>query len=317
MLVATTNIRPVWLRPSETAKAVVAGLEEAAAAGARLIAFGEALLPGYPVWANRTPTSIMSDPKVSQAYAQYLEAAVSIDGPEVSEIVSACRDLDLVCYLSVTERTQGSMFATLLTIDPEDGVVVAHRKLQPTYGERMVWARGDGHGLRTHDRDGWRVGGLSCWENWMPQARHALYADGEVLHVSVWPGATALTSDIVRFVAMEGRVFSLAAGTIIDDASIPTEFALHDELVSALRSTDGSERRVPAGSLNGGAAIAAPNGSWLLEPTTEEGVHVVDLDLDRVHRARANFDPAGHYSRPDVFRVEVNRQRLMSAHFTD
>lgn len=317
MLVATTNIRPMWLRPAETTKDVIAALEEAAAAGVRLIAFGEALLPGYPVWANRTPTSIMSDPKMSQAYAQYLKAAVSIDGPEVSEIVAACRDLDLVCYLSVTERTQGSMYATLLTVDPEHGVVGAHRKLQATYGERMVWATGDGHGLRTHDRDGWRVGGLGCWENWMPQARHALYADGEVLHVSVWPGSTTLTSDIVRFVAMEGRVFSLAAGTIIDAASIPTGFALHDELVSALGSSDGSEGQVPAGSLNGGAAIAAPSGSWLLEPTTEEGVHIIELDLDHVHRARANFDPAGHYSRPDVFRVEVNRRRLTATNFTD
>ena len=112
---------------------------------------------------------------------------------------------------------RGSVYATLLAIDPERGIVSAHRKVQPTYEERLAWAAGDGHGLRVHSvtgRDGetLRVGGLNCWENWLPQARLAMYAGGEDIHVSVWPGAVRNTIDITRFIALEGRVFSLAAG---------------------------------------------------------------------------------------------------------
>ena len=130
---------------------------------------------------------------------------------------------------------RGSVYATLVAIDPERGIVSAHRKVQPTYEERLAWAAGDGHGLRVHrvtGRDGetLRVGGLNCWENWLPQARLAMYAGGEDIHVSVWPGAVRNTVDIARFIALEGRVFSLAAGSLLSRADIPADFPLADQL---------------------------------------------------------------------------------------
>ena len=142
----------------------------------------------------------------------------------------------------------------------------------------------------------------------MPQARHALYAQGEELHVSVWPGNPRNTTDITRFVALEGRVFSVAACGLSSLADVPSDFPLYDEL----QETKTTEY------CRGGSAIAAPDGSWVVEPVAdEERLVIADLDLDLVWRERQSFDPTGHYSRPDVFRVEVDRRRLRASEFRD
>jgi nitrilase len=197
-----------------------------------------------------------------------------------------------------------------VAIDPVRGIVSAHRKVQPTYEERLAWAAGDGHGLRVHEvtgRDGetLRVGGLNCWENWLPQARLAMYAGGEDIHVSAWPGAARLTRHITRFIALEGRVFSLAAGSLLSRGDVPADFPLADQL--------------PDGDwADGGSAIAAPDGSWLREPVSaEEGLVVADVDAARVREERQNLDPTGHYGRPDIFELRVDRRRLAAARFSD
>jgi nitrilase len=158
-----------------------------------------------------------------------------------------------------------------------------------------------------HRYAGTRVGGLNRWENWMPQARRALYAQGEELHVSVWPGNPRNTADITRFVAIEGRVFSLAANGLISCRTCPATF----------RSTPGS-RRPASATTAGGAAIAGPDGSWCDEPVVgEERLVIADLDRRRVAEERRHFDPTGHYSRADVSTVQVDRHRLEAVRFTD
>ena len=205
---------------------------------------------------------------------------------------------------------RGSVYATLVAIDPEHGIVSAHRKVQPTYDERMAWAQGDGNGLRVHtftgrEGDTARVGGLNCWENWLPQARLAMYAGGEDIHVSAWPGAVRNTQDIARFVALEGRVFSLAASTLISRTDVSDDFPLAGQL--------------PDGDwTDGGSAIAAPDGAWLQEPLADdEKLVVADIDLAQVREERQNFDPTGHYSRADVFQLRVDRRRLSVAEFSE
>ena len=199
------------------------------------------------------------------------------------------------------------MFATYVAIDPTDGIVSAHRKLMPTYEERMAWGIGDGHGLRTHRVGDFVVSGLNCWENWVPTVRHAMYAQGTTLHVAAWPGSVGLTEDITRFIAMEGRCFVLSAGALLSADSIPAEFPLR-------------ERAVTDGELlyNGGSAIAGPDGSWIVEPVSgEERLVVADIDLATVRGERQNFDPAGHYFRGDVIEVNVDRSRLDPATFSE
>ncbi|MEV6102999.1 carbon-nitrogen hydrolase family protein [Nocardia sp. NPDC051981] len=308
MRIAAAQARPAWLDPTAGTKTVVDWLTRAAEAEVDLLAFPETFLSGYPIWLARTGGARFNNPAQKAAYAYYLDAAVTLDGPYLATVCEAVADLGVFCYLGISERVRGTVYCTLVAIDPARGVVSAHRKLMPTHEERMVWGIGDGHGLRTHDVAGFRVGGLSCWENWMPQARHALYADGETLHISTWPGSVRNTRDITRFVALEGRVYSLAAGAVLDYSDVPGDFPLRDMLISQGK---------PAG-YDGGSAIAGPDGAWLVEPVIgAERLVIADIDPARVAQERQNCDPAGHYSRPDVFSVTVDRRRRSPATFLD
>jgi nitrilase len=312
MRVAAAQARPLWLDPAATTRKVVAWLENAAAQDVELIAFPETFLSGYPSWLEHTGGARFDDAGQKRAYAAYLEASVEMSGPELTTITEAVRDLGVFVYLGTTERAtgnaRGTVFCTLVAIDPVAGIVSTHRKLMPTYEERLVWGIGDGHGLRVHQAGAARVGGLNCWENWMPQARHALYAQGEELHVSVWPGNPHNTADLPRFIAREGRVFSLAANGLLGLADIPADFPLRAAL----------EEAGVADYCRGGSAVAAPDGTWVVEPVVdEERLVIADLDLAQVARERQNFDPTGHYSRPDVFSVEVDRRRREASRFRD
>jgi nitrilase len=312
MRIAAAQAHPVWLDAGATAKKVIGLLGEAAEQDVELLAFPETFLSGYPFWVERTDGARFDDARQKSAYAHYLDAAVEIGGPELAEISEAVGDLEVFTYLGITERgtgpARGTVFCSLLAIDPVRGIVSHHRKLVPTFEERLVWGHGDGHGLRVHDVGEARVGGLNCWENWMPQARHALYAAGEDLHVSVWPGSPRLTRDITRFIALEGRVYSLAASGLLSLDDVPADFPLRDALTE--QQVDVYHR--------GGSAIAAPDGTWIVEPVEDgEGLVVADIDPALVRAERQNFDVTGHYSRPDVFDVRIDRQRRDAAVFLD
>lgn len=201
---------------------------------------------------------------------------------------------------------RGTVFCTVVTIDPSRGLIGSHRKLVPTYDERLVWGFGDGGGLGSHDYSGWRIGSLACWENWMPLARYALYADGLELHVSLWPGASDLTIDLPRFAAREARAFHLAASGLLGGSDVPSDFEFHDELAD-----------LPL-TFVGGAAIASPTGQWLRAPEVgTEGLVSAQVDRAVLHAERETFDPTGHYARHDVFAVQVDRRRRDAAKFVD
>ena len=263
MRVAVAQDRPVWLDPAATTQKIVWLLERAASEGVELVALPETFLCGYPFWICRTNGAAFDDPRQKDAYARYLEAAVELDGPEVALIREAASDLGVFVYLGMSERgarsARGSIYCTLLAVDPERGVVGAHRKLAPTHDERLIWARGDGHGLRTHEFRGLRLGGLICWENWMPQARHALYCDGEDLHVAVWPGWSGLTADITRFIAQEGRVYCMSASGLLSLDDIPDDFPMIEEIGRRTRSSRSmGGRRSPARTGSGSLRPSAP-----------------------------------------------------------
>lgn len=308
MRIAAAQTTPVWLDAKATTAKVVTWLERAAADGVDLVAFGETFLSGYPFWVCRTDGARFEDPRQNAAYAAYLEAAVTLDGPELAEITAAARDVGVFTYLGITERERGTVYCTLVAIDPQRGIVSAHRKVMPTHDERLVWGIGDGHGLRVHATGELAVGGLCCWESWLPQARLALYADGEELHVSVWPGSAALTESITRFIAQEGRVCSLAASGLLRADLVPADFPFAAELAD-----QPIER-----TFDGGSAIAGPDGRWIVPPVRgEERLVVADVDLGAVRAARHHFDPTGHYGRADVFTLSVDRRRPGVVTFAD
>lgn len=312
MKVGAVQAHPKWMDRAAGTAWVIDWLERAAAEEVSLVAFPESFLPGYPFWLLLGGGDRMGDPVQLDAYRWYLEAAVELDGPEVSEVVEAVRDLGVFCYLGLGERgsssARGSVYATLVAIDPIGGILSAHRKMKPTYTERTVWADGDAHGLRVHQMSGGaRVGGLNCWENWMPLARFALYSGGEDIHVLAWPGSKWGTELITRMVAFEGKVFAINASGLLDAADVPEDFPLHNVI-----------KEKPDFWFNGGSCVAGPDGQWLVEPVTEEeGLVVAELDLGRVAGARHLIDPTGHYSRPDIFELNIDRRRPRAVHFHD
>jgi nitrilase len=215
-------------------------------------------------------------------------------------------------YLGVMERAADrgghSVYASMVYVDASGAIGSVHRKLVPTYEERLVWAMGDGHGLRTHPLGAFTAGGLNCWENWLPLARAALYAQGEDLHVAIWPGNRRNTEDITRFIAREGRSFVVSVSGLMRRSDIPDDIPR----AALLRET---ADEVMA---DGGSCIALPTGEWLLEPETGvESLRVAELDHRVVLEERQNMDVAGHYSRPDVTRLHVDRQRQSTADFSD
>ena len=178
----------------------------------------------------------------------------------------------------------------------------------PTYEERLSWSPGDGAGLVVHRVGGFTVGALNCWENWMPMARAALHAQGENLHVALWPGGDHNTRRFTRFAAREGRSFVGSVSGLLRASDVPPDFPHRDRL--------GLE---PGTVLcNGGTSLAGPDGEWLVEPVVDrEEIVVAELDRTRVLEERQNFDPSGHYARPDVFRLEVDRRRQRPVDFRD
>lgn len=183
----------------------------------------------------------------------------------------------------------------------------------PTYEERLTWATGDGHGLRTHKLGAFTLGGLNCWENWMPLPRAALYGLGEDLHIAVWPGGISNTAETTRFLAREGRSYVVAASGLLRLEDFPADTPHLDIIMADMKV------EVADGILsNGGSAIAGPDGKWVVEPVIDqEQLIVATLDHQRVREERQNFDPAGHYSRPDVTKLIVNRRRQSTVEVVD
>ena len=310
--VAAAQLAPVWLDRAATLDKVLAAMAEAADHGARLLCFGETLLPGYPFWLERTDGARFNSALQKRIHAHYVDHAVTIAAGDLDAVCDLSRARSIAVYLGVLERgiDRGghSVYCSLVYIDAKGVIGSVHRKLMPTYEERLCWAQGDGHGLRTHALGAFTVGGLNCWENWMPLARAALYAQGEDLHVAVWPGNRRNTVDLTRHIAREARAFVISVSGLMRRDDIPDSFpeaALmreHSEVLLA----------------DGGSGICGPDGEWLIEPVTGiETILYADLDPARVREERQNFDPAGHYARPDVTRLIVNRERQATASFVD
>ena len=310
------QIAPAWLDKTKTLEKVMDSVSQAAGQSVRLLAFGEALTPGYPFWPELTGGAVFESAVQKELYALYARQAVDIAGGDLDDLTDLCKQSGIAVYLGTIERAGDrgghSLYASLVYIGPDGAIGSVHRKLMPTYEERLTWSPGDGHGLRTHPLHGFTVGGLNCWENWMPLPRASLYAQGENLHVAAWPGSQRNTDDITRFIARESRSFVISASGLMHADWISEEIP-HAEQIRAAAHESG--RSWLAG---GGSCIAGPDGQWIIEPQNEtETIQFADLDLDQVYRERQNFDPVGHYSRPDVTRLVVDRRRQSTARFED
>ena len=310
--VGLAQIAPVWLDRAATTDKIASWIEKAAAESCDLVVFGETLLPGYPFWVERTNGAEFESALQKSLYAHYVSEAVSIKNGDLDVICSTSRKHGIAVYLGVVERAADrgghSVYCTMVYIDSQGRIRSTHRKLMPTHEERLVWAIGDGHGLRTHSLEAFTVGGLNCWENWLPLARASLYALGEDLHVAIWPGNRRNTEQITRFIARESRSYVVSVSGLMRRSDIGQNLPHATLLLDTASDV----------MADGGSCVSGPDGEWILEPQSgDEALYVVELDHRKVLEERHSLDVAGHYSRPDVTRLKVNRKRQTTAKFSD
>lgn len=302
--VAIAQIAPIWLNKNATIEKIKTFVQKAAKENCQLLSFGEALLPGYPFWLALTNATEWNSQMQKEIHAHYIKNAVQIEAADLNEICELAKVHKMAIYLGIIERAANrgghSLYCSLVYINADGNIKSVHRKLQPTYDERLVWSPGDGNGLQVHELNAFTVGGLNCWENWMPLARTALYGQGENLHVAVWPGSIRNTEDITRHIAKESRSFVISASALMRKEDFPADTPYIDEIL----------KNSPDILTDGGSCIAAPNGEWVIEPVVnKEGLFTAEININRVYEERQNFDPSGHYSRPDVTQLTVNRHR--------
>ncbi len=306
LTVGIAQVAPVFSDLSASLDRAHDAVAEAAQQGVSLLSLGETWLPGYPAWLDHCPDVARWDhAPTKEVFARLRNNSVTVPGPAVERLSVMARDHSMVLVVGVNERVDGArghgtLYNSLLTFDAAGELVNHHRKLVPTYTERLVWGPGDATGLQSVDTNVGRVGGLICWEHWMPMARQAMHDSGEQIHVAAWPTVHEMHQVASRHYAFEGRCFVLASGAVLRAGDLPDELELPAELREAPDTL----------VLRGGSAVYGPRGNAIAGPVfDEETLLVAEIDPSEIDRESMTLDVSGHYSRPDVFSFDVKRQR--------
>jgi predicted amidohydrolase len=311
------NTLTVAIAQAEIAPDLEAGLRrtreltrEAAGRGAQLVAFPETWLPGYPAWLDVCRDAGLWDHAPTKAvFARMARDSVAIPGAACDALAAAAREAGITMVVGVSERVEagpgrGTLFNSILTFAPDGRLLNHHRKLVPTYTERLVWGPGDAEGLRAVDTPAARVGSLVCWEHWMPLARQAMHDSGEDVHVALWPTAHEMHQVASRQYAFEARCFVLAVGGLMRASALPPELEPHPGRIAT------PDEWV----LRGGSAIIGPDGRYVAEPVYDEPrLIMAELDLGRIREESMTLDVTGHYARTELFDFAPRRSGRRSA----
>jgi nitrilase len=303
-----TKLR-VAIAQAEVAPDLASGLEKTrslaravARDGAQLVAFPETWLPGYPIWLDVCrDAAIWNNPEVKAEYARMADNSVVVDGESGRALGAIASESRITLVVGVVERVdqgpgRGTLYNSLLIYTPDGALANHHRKLMPTFTERLLWGHGDSNGVRAVATPSARVGGLICWEHWMPLARQAMHDSGEDIHVAAWPTVHDLHQVASRHYAFEGRCYVLAVGSLMKASALPADLELHPQ-------------RSGEWAMRGGSMVVAPDGQVLAGPVFDrEETLVMDLDLRRVREESMTLDVSGHYSRPDCFEFRPVRR---------
>lgn len=278
-------------------------VHEAAQNGANLVVMGESFLSGYPAWIDSCKEAAIWDhPKGKDLFAQMHASSLAIPSPEFDQLCAIAKSAKVLLCLGVNEKVlagpgNGTLYNTLLFIDEQGTLINHHRKLMPTYTEKLVYGLGDGQGLQSMDWQNCRVGGLICWEHFMPLARQTMHNAGEHIHIAVWPTVHDMHQVASRHYAFEGRCYVVAVGQLLLQADLPEGLSCP--------KTDNPY------VLRGGSCIIGPDGQFIVEPLfEEEAIIYQSIDPQGVYRERMTLDSSGHYQRRDVFDFSHNPERL-------
>ncbi len=286
--VACAQVEPVVFDLDATIDRIDQVAAEAAGKGAKLVLFPEAFIPAYP--SNRWARYLAAGQDATGVYAKLAQSSVEIPGPASDRLGSIASERGIWLAVGANELDRGTIYNALLLYGPDGALALHHRKLVPTNHERLVWGQGDGGGLGAVETEVGRVGGLICWENLMPLARFALYESGIEIYLAPTADDSEDWHDSLKHIARESRAFVLSCCVFQRASSYPDDVQLAegDELMG-----------------RGGSAILGPDGAYLAGPLwDEEGILIAELDPQRLYEERQRFDPAGHYHRPDVLRLE-------------
>jgi nitrilase len=299
-LVAAAQAAPVFLDRAATVDKACSLIAEAGARGARLIAFPEGFIPAYPFWVWFIPAG--NTHALRELYSELLDQAVTVPSDATDRLCAAAREAGINVAVGINERNAeasgSTLYNSLLYIGAEGRILGCHRKLVPTAGERLVHGQGDGSSLAAYDTDIGRVGGLICWENYMPLARYAMYAWGVQIYIApTWDRGEPWISTL-RHIAKEGRVYVLGCCSAMRRSDVPDRYTFKEKFLS------------DAEWINpGDSTIIDPDGKFLVEPVkNREEILYAEIDPKQLRGPRWQLDVAGHYGRPDVFELTVRRE---------
>jgi nitrilase len=302
--VAVVQAAPVLLNREATVEKTCCLTLEAAQEGAKLILFPEALIPGYPRGLSFGTVVGSRSPEGRRTWQRYWANSVEVPGPATEALGAAARQAGAYVAIGVVERdarySRATLYCTLLYFGPDGRLLGLHRKLKPTGSERLIWGEGDGSTLTVLETELGRLGGLICWENYMPLARMALYVQGVDIYLAPTADARDTWQATLRHIACEGRCYVLGCNQYVEKALYPADLEGLEDLADQ-----------PEVMCRGGSVIVSPLGEVLAGPLYDrEGMLFADLDLAEIVRARYDFDVVGHYARPDVLRLVVNEQPM-------
>ncbi|WP_407527870.1 carbon-nitrogen hydrolase family protein [Lacibacter sp. MH-610] len=308
--IAIIQHRPVHLNLKLSTEKALALLHEAAKQGAQLLVFGESWLSGYPAWIDHCPEiANWNNEAVKDVFSLMHANSAAIEGEEIKLICNAAKELKVHVVIGMNEKIihgpgNGTIYNSFIIINDEGRIANHHRKLMPTFNEKLLYGLGDAAGLKIVETNWGRMGGLICWEHWMPLTRQILHNENEMIHFALWPAVGDIHQVASRHYAFEGRCFVIAAGQMMQVKDIPVQLILPEHL------TNEPDKYL----LNGGSCVIDPKGNYLLSPQfdKEEILYCAIENFDTAIKEKLTMDVSGHYNRTDLFEFSVKRKRNIS-----